>query len=53
MSFTCPRCNMTSHNPHDEEEGYCGNCKTWTAPPWGIVWPFVAKSESLREKDEP
>lgn len=25
-SFTCPRCGRTSHNPHDIEHGYCGNC---------------------------
>jgi hypothetical protein len=26
MSFTCPICSMTSHNPSDEKERYCGNC---------------------------
>lgn len=30
--FTCPRCGMTSHNPHDIEEGYCGRCHDWTNP---------------------
>jgi hypothetical protein len=30
MSFTCPICGMTSHNPNDEREGYCGNCHDWT-----------------------
>lgn len=39
--FTCPRCGMTSHDPHDLEEGYCGNCHTWTAPPWGVPWGFI------------
>lgn len=29
-AFTCPRCTMTSHNPNDIREGYCGNCKEWT-----------------------
>lgn len=29
-SFTCPRCGMTSHNPADVREGYCGNCHDWT-----------------------
>jgi hypothetical protein len=29
--FTCPVCGMTSHNPNDIREGYCGNCHTWTA----------------------
>jgi ribosomal protein S27AE len=34
--FTCPRCGMTSHNPTDKREGYCGNCHDWTgvAVPW-------------------
>jgi hypothetical protein len=31
-SFTCPRCGMTSHNPADAVEGYCGNCHDWTRP---------------------
>lgn len=30
MAFTCPDCGMTSHNPNDEREGYCGNCHRWT-----------------------
>lgn len=29
-SITCPRCNMTSYNPNDIREGYCGNCHDWT-----------------------
>ena len=24
--ITCPQCGMTSHNPNDERERYCGNC---------------------------
>ena len=31
-SFTCPRCGMTSYNPNDIREGYCGNCHDWTSP---------------------
>ena len=30
MSFTCPRCGMTSHHPRDVQEGYCGACHDWT-----------------------
>jgi len=30
-SITCPRCGMTSYNPNDIAEGYCGNCHDWTA----------------------
>ena len=29
-SVTCPRCQMTSYNPNDIREGYCGNCHDWT-----------------------
>lgn len=28
--FTCPRCGMTSFNPNDIAQGYCGNCHDWT-----------------------
>jgi hypothetical protein len=33
MSFTCPRCSMTSHHPMDEDYGYCGNCHDFTGTP--------------------
>ena len=29
-SFTCPKCQMTSYNPNDVREGYCGYCHAWT-----------------------
>ena len=35
-SFTCPRCGMTSYNPNDIREGYCGNCHDWTSPDWTV-----------------
>jgi hypothetical protein len=25
-SITCQRCGLTSHNPHDVSERYCGRC---------------------------
>lgn len=28
--FSCPKCNTSSHNPHDFDEGYCGRCKAFT-----------------------
>lgn len=31
-AITCPVCKMTSHNPNDIREGYCGNCRRWTTP---------------------
>lgn len=30
MSFTCPKCGMTSHHPKDAEHGYCGHCHEYT-----------------------
>lgn len=32
-SITCPVCHMTSYNPNDIREGYCGNCHDWTGKP--------------------
>jgi hypothetical protein len=26
VSYTCPRCKRTSHNPNDEAQRYCGAC---------------------------
>lgn len=26
MSYTCPSCLWTSHNPHDKIANYCGHC---------------------------
>lgn len=30
-SITCPVCGMTSYNPTDIAEGFCGNCNDWTS----------------------
>jgi hypothetical protein len=30
VSFTCPRCLMTSYHPEDERHGYCGHCHDFT-----------------------
>lgn len=30
-SITCPECGMTSYNPNDIREGYCGNCHAYTS----------------------
>lgn len=29
-SFTCPQCNVTSHNPNDIQHRYCGNCHAFS-----------------------
>jgi hypothetical protein len=31
VSYTCPNCGATSHNPADEEHEYCGRCHTYGA----------------------
>ncbi|MCZ7478834.1 hypothetical protein [Micromonospora sp. WMMC273] len=31
--FVCPRCAARSWHPVDKQEGYCGRCKAFTAPP--------------------
>lgn len=36
MSFTCPRCGATSHNPNDQRYGYCGRCHEFTGGPSGV-----------------
>lgn len=30
--LTCPACGMTSHNPADAAEGYCGMCRRYLTP---------------------
>lgn len=31
-SIKCPKCERTSFNPNDIEQGYCVNCHDWTTP---------------------
>lgn len=37
MSFTCPKCQKTSHHPEDARHGYCANCHDFTASPPGAI----------------
>jgi hypothetical protein len=32
-SITCPRCGLTSHNPNDVANRYCGNCHVFLERP--------------------
>lgn len=32
-SITCPDCGLTSYNPHDIAQKYCGFCHWWTSDP--------------------
>lgn len=46
-SFTCPLCDMTSYNPNDVREQWCGNCHGLTtagAPP-GMRWIILRGGE--------
>jgi hypothetical protein len=57
VTFTCPRCGMTSHHPTDDLEGYCGNCHDWTrADRWapfdiGELQQIYAALHHLRRHD--
>jgi hypothetical protein len=59
MSFTCPRCGRTSHNPTDEAEGYCGSCHGWTgsSEPWPVclecLTPLPRAKNPLDEAAKP
>lgn len=33
LTFTCPQCGKTSHNPNDVRESYCGACHKFQAAP--------------------
>jgi hypothetical protein len=48
-SITCPQCLMTSYNPTDIREGYCGNCHDWTTD--RPVNPLPPPSPSLDISD--
>lgn len=39
MSFTCPKCLLTSHHPEDERNRYCGNCHAFIEfeTPWVVM----------------
>jgi hypothetical protein len=41
-SFTCPRCQRTSHNPTDARYRYCGNCNEFMT-----TAKFVVSFDSL------
>jgi hypothetical protein len=58
-SITCPKCGMTSHNPHDAANGYCGNCHEFTGdlpplpPKWGSDYQARQLQAVLAELDLP
>jgi hypothetical protein len=48
MSFTCPKCQRTSHNPNDEANGFCGACDDFTGAERGIM-PDLKRGVQLHE----
>jgi hypothetical protein len=36
VSYTCPHCGATSHNPNDERERYCGRCHRFADDETGL-----------------
>ena len=46
-SITCLRCKLTSDNPYDVEEHYCGNCHVFHDD----IWP-PAREAWLKSLDE-
>jgi protein-arginine kinase activator protein McsA len=48
-SITCPECGMTSYNPNDVAEGYCGNCHAFTSTT--AMTPIIAAVKSIVEED--
>jgi hypothetical protein len=36
-AITCRRCWMTSYNPHDVRNHYCGKCRTWHDDPNSVA----------------
>lgn len=36
-SITCPFCGVTSHNPNDIENGWCGACNEYTSLSDGYI----------------
>jgi hypothetical protein len=43
--ITCPRCGMTSSNPNDVANGYCGNCRDFTSAPEVVSGGSYARVE--------
>ena len=55
MSFTCPRCHWTSHNPNDEREGWCSACGGVTGTghePWTpqSIWDAIDLPDDAYER---
>ena len=41
MSFTCPDCKRTSHNPNDEANRFCGACHKFFDEGQRVIWPLT------------
>jgi len=53
-SFTCPDCGLTSYNPNDVANGYCGHCHKYLKPGGsveGITWRYCITREVIDGED--
>lgn len=49
--YTCPNCNVTSHNPEDKYYGYCNNCGEFTRnriPIFGLTGGIGSGKSTVR-----
>lgn len=53
MSYTCPTCQMTSHNPNDEKYRYCGNCNKYEDDFDAGIFRLEARSEKTYQVNVP
>jgi hypothetical protein len=56
-AITCPRCGMTSWNPNDVRERYCGNCHAYhddmpSAEPGLLADVTPPETPTTRDLDE-
>lgn len=52
--FICPDCTICSWHPGDRAAGWCGRCKSYTAPATNVAptsgWYLTPEYADLREK---
>lgn len=51
MATTCGVCFFTSHNPNDEQHGYCGRCHDYTKRVDSHLTAILDKVKALAPKE--
>lgn len=46
-SITCPQCGLTSYNPNDIRERYCGRCHQWHEQMGVEVWVIYSRPKDM------